>query len=154
MKGTIGAKGMTGDSGVPGIDGGPGGVGPIGPIGPAGDPLPGGGIAGQLAVCTSAGGTTPPPPGALVHVVGRAFTVFTGANGAFSIDVMPPAIYDLSIHSSGQTTMVPGIVVGSSVYALPYPISLTNTSTDRNHCGTCGNVCGTGLRCAAGVCVP
>jgi hypothetical protein len=31
--------------------------------------------------------------------------------------------------------------------------SCTNLLSDSNHCGTCGNVCGSGMRCAGGTCV-
>ena len=94
----------------------------------------------------------PPPAGTLVHVAGRAFTVFTGTSGAFVLDVLPPDIYDVSIESGGHSTVVSGVIVGSQTYSLPDPILLTDTRSDRQNCGVCGNVCGATQSCVQGVC--
>ena len=152
--GPQGAQGARGVAGPAGSDGAPGIQGPQGPAGARGDSLPSGRIEGQLAVCTPAGTTTPPPAGTLVHVAGRAFTTFTGSSGAFVLDVLPPGIYDLSIVSGGHSTTVPDLIVSGGTYTFPGAISLTDTRTDRNHCGVCGHVCGTTQSCVQGVCVP
>jgi hypothetical protein len=153
--GAQGAKGARGLAGAPGLDGTVGVQGPTGPAGDVGAPLPSGQIAGQLAVCKADGTTMAPAAGTVVHVAGRSYTAFTGASGAFVLDVMPPGVYDVSIESSGNATVVlPGIVVGSAPYQVANPVLLTNTQTDGQNCGACGTVCGAAQSCVQGVCVP
>lgn len=101
--GPQGSTGQTGPQGIPGIIGpegktGPQGVtGPQGATGPVGPAPAVGAISGQLTCTTSAMNFA----GALVHVPGRAFSVFTGPTGAFTIDLVPPGTYDLSVEMNG-----------------------------------------------------
>jgi hypothetical protein len=145
--GATGASGSQGDTGAAGATGATGGTGPAGPQGP---PVTLGGISGQLAVCT---GDTQPLGGVFVHVPGRSYSVVTGADGAFQFDNMPSETFTLSVERSGvDPILLPGIAVGTSTYALPNPVLLSNISTDVNNCGACGVVCGT--TCVGGVCQP
>jgi hypothetical protein len=147
VQGAPGVKGATGSTGANGAAGSPGAAGPTGPAGTNGidgKDAPSGGISGQLAVCQ---GDAQSLSGLLVHVPGRAFSVFTGADGKFQIDGMPSETFTLSVERGGSViATVPGIAVGTTIVALPSPVLLSNTSTDKNNCGACGVFC-------AGTCV-
>jgi hypothetical protein len=104
--GPTGSPGVKGDKGEPGDDGAQGLPGIIGPEGPPGAPAPAGAIAGQLASCVPGAALG----GYLVHIPGRAYSAFTGADGAFQIDNLPTGVYDLSV----EGTIVPGLEQDSS----------------------------------------
>ena len=146
-KGDKGDKGAKGDQGVKGDKGDKGDT-VIGPKGDPGKDAPSGGISGQLDTCNHQG-----LAGILVHVPGRAFSVFTGADGKFQIDVMPAGVYDLSIEVGGAVVAtVTGIPVGNTVDALlQNPLLLSDTKSDPNNCGVCGHGCGGGT-CVNGAC--
>jgi hypothetical protein len=126
--GATGPQGTTGANGAPGTPGSDGATGPQGipgPQGPTGPAAPLGGIQGQLSACQGSQNFT----GYLVHVPGRAFTVYTGSNGYFQIDNMPVGVYDLRIEHNGQmVATVSQIAVGTEMVSLPQ-------SVETNPCG-------------------
>ena len=149
-QGAPGPTGPKGDPGTAGKDGTNGSNGTNGTNGTNGKEAPGGGISGQLAVCT---GDPTSLRGLLVHVAGRAFNVFTGTDGKFQTDAMPVGLYDLSVERAGTVVFtVTGIAVGTTVSPLPQDILLTNTVTDKNNCGACGNTCLSNESCSNSVC--
>jgi hypothetical protein len=90
--------------------------------------------------------------GYLVHIPGRAFSVFTGADGSFQIDNVPAGTYALSVESNGIVLGSMGdVVVGTGPVALGN-VLLTNTQQDNNNCGACGISCGAGSSCVNGSC--
>jgi hypothetical protein len=136
-KGDKGDKGDTGARGLQGSDGAQGPPGPTGATGPAGPPgpaSPGGGIVGQLA-CPGGDYT-----GFLVHVPGRAFNVYTGANGAFQIDSVPAGTYTIEVIHGGQVKATRQAVVASTQINIGQ-IVLTDLASDTANCGACGTVC-------------
>jgi hypothetical protein len=149
-KGATGATGGTGSQGAVGPTGPGGAQGIQGIVGPTGPTLPvGGKITGQLTACVPNTNFT----GALVYAPGHAFSVFTGAGGGFSMDLVPPGTYDLAVEMGGKVVAtVTGVAVGNSPVTLPQPIMTTDFRTDPNNCSVCGNACGTGGVCAGGVC--
>jgi len=108
-----------------------------------------GGITGHLASCTPNVDFS----GALVFVPGHAFSAVTGADGAFSFDVMPPGQYPIVAEIGGNVVArVPLVTVGTSVVALTPNVLISDTSSDPNNCGACGQVCAPGLICISGQC--
>jgi hypothetical protein len=168
--GATGATGQTGETGPAGPTGSQGLQGIQGIQGPAGAA---GSIAGQLESCVPNTNFT----GYLVYVPGRAFSVFTGANGRFQIDNVPPGTYVISVEASG-VVLVTGInvVVGTDPVTLPPTIlpcqqtgcGLGQTAcgsnpvtgapvcadlhTDQNNCGSCGLTCGSNQICSNSQC--
>jgi hypothetical protein len=146
-QGNVGPQGPKGDPGAPGQ---PGGQGPQGFQGIQGIPGPAasaGSVTGQLDACIPAFQYT----GFLVHIPGRAFSVFTGANGHFQIDNVPPGTYAISVEFNGAVrATVSGIVVGDQPVTLPQPVLIVDTQSDANNCGACGVSCGGA--CVAGSC--
>lgn len=113
--GASGAQGPAGMPGPPGASGAPGLPGVAGPQGAPGAAASAGAIGGQLASCI---------PGAtldsyLVHIPGRAFSVITGADGAFQIDNVPPGDYTVSVSASAVVSPVEAIEVNGGVVTLP-----------------------------------
>jgi hypothetical protein len=115
--GSPGAKGDRGDQGLPGI---------MGPQGAPGASAPIGAIAGQLASCVPGASLG----GYLVHIPGRAFSAFTGADGAFQIDNLPTGVYDISVEGTiapalriqtvqHVVALVPQIQVANGLVNLP-----------------------------------
>jgi hypothetical protein len=106
-------------------------------------------ISGQLTSCAVNANFA----GYLVYIPGRAFTVFTGANGAFEIDNLPPspAGYTVSVEA-GNVILASA---SGAVNGAPLTISVSNVGSDVNNCGACGNACsvpnGT-PSCSASVC--
>ena len=113
-QGDPGAQGAAGLPGAAGAQGEPGVAGPQGPQGAQGA-ASAGAIAGQLASCVS-GATL---DGYLVHITGRAFTVFTGPDGAFQIDNVPPGDYTVSVSAAAVVSPVEEIEVNGGVVTLP-----------------------------------
>lgn len=118
--GPMGPKGDKGDPGAPGEKGDTGPAGADGAQGPPGVSAPAGAIRGQLASCVP-GGTF---KGYLVHIPGRAFSAFTGADGAFQIDNLPPGVYDLSVEHGAAAVRVPEIVVTDALVTLQEPVQV------------------------------
>lgn len=137
-QGVTGATGAQGPSGPQGPSGAQGPAGPSGPEGPSGPPgtpggqgapgqnAPAGAIAGELQHCLPGTNLT----GYLVHIPGRAFSVFTGVDGKFQMDNVPAGTYTLAVEFTGVSVSVPGVVVGDTLVTLdPIPV------------GTCGPTC-------------
>lgn len=144
--GPVGPQGAQGPQGLEGPQGPEGPQGLAGPQGAPGQDAPAGGIQGQLTACAPQSFA-----GYLVHVPGRAFSVYTPADGRFQMDVMPAGTYDLSIGFNGTVVAtVPQVAVGAGIVQIQ-DVLLTNTSGDGNNCGACGISCGGGT-CVGGVC--
>jgi hypothetical protein len=117
----------------------------------------GGGAAGSIAGVVSACGT--PVGHTLVYIPGRSFVVFTGASGAFSLDSVPPGTYDVTIETRGQpATTLTGVTVSADETTDTGTTLVVDLSSNPQHCGTCGNSCGTGAHtstaCVSGSCQP
>jgi hypothetical protein len=118
---TWSVAGPKGEPGAPGAAGAPGAPGPQGPQGSAGPSSPAGGIEGRLASCV---------PGAslaryLVHVPGRQFNAYTGADGAFRFDHVPPGVYDITVElGDDEEVVVPAVQVSDEMVTLPVPVQL------------------------------
>jgi hypothetical protein len=105
----------------------------VGPAGVAGS------IAGQLASCATNTNFT----GYLVYVPGRAFSVFTAADGRFQIDNVPPGTYAISVEAGGVLlASVTNVVVGTDPVTLPHPISVCGTTCTPRTCAQLGANCG------------
>lgn len=156
--GPTGPQGPTGLTGAQGPSGPQGPAGVPGPQGGAGQSAPQGAIAGQLSHCAPNTNLT----GYLVYIPGRAFSVFTGADGSFQIDNVPAGTYSIAVEYTGVSATVPNVIVAESLVALAEPIAVGSCApaclptgpevcdgVDNNCDGNVdeGNVCG-------GACVP
>ena len=118
--GAPGRQGQTGPRGRQGPEGPEGPQGPQGPQGSDGASAPKGAIAGQLASCVP-GATF---AGYLVHIPGRAFSAFTGADGSFQIDNVPAGVYDVAVVSGALSVLIPGIAVADTLVTLPEAVQV------------------------------
>jgi hypothetical protein len=146
--GATGATGQTGATGPAGATGAQGIQGIQGPAGAAGS------IAGQLEACAPNTDFT----GYLVYVPGRAFSVFTAADGSFQIDNVPPGNnYTISVEAGGVLlASVTNVAVGTVPFTLPHSISVCGTACTPRTCAqlgaTCGSVsdgCGATITCGS-----
>jgi len=153
--GLPGAPGLKGDKGDPGTPGTPGAQGAqgdsgpqglVGPQGAKGDPAAVGSVSGQLASCTPLNFT-----GMLVYIPGRAFSVFSGPDGQFQIDNLPPGTYEVAVESGNVILAKESVTVVDQPVLLATPMYV-DTGSDPNNCGTCGNACTPNQTCAAGQC--
>jgi Carboxypeptidase regulatory-like domain/Collagen triple helix repeat (20 copies)/Stigma-specific protein, Stig1 len=149
--GATGAQGAPGAPGTPGADGAPGATGATGATGPAGAAgagLNAGSIGGQIALlCGQSVAHT------LVYIPGRSFVSYTGADGSFLLDYVPPGSYSVTVEAPGnQTQTLSGLVVVSGSTTNTGTTTLTDLLSDPQNCGTCGNSCAKGLACSNGVC--
>lgn len=134
--GPAGAKGDKGDQGEPGLPG------------PPGPGLETGQVRGRLVACTPRDFD-----GATVYVPGRSFGAITGTNGEFALSYLPPGSYDLVAAQAGQRLVtVPGVSVSATIDSNIGDVQTTKLDSDPANCGTCGNACGTGHSCSAGIC--
>ena len=115
-----GPPGPKGDTGAPGAQGAAGLPGVAGPQGAPGAAAPAGAIGGQLASCVP-GATL---AGYLVHIPGRAFSAFTGVDGAFQLDNVPAGTYDVSVVSGATSVLIPQIAVTDALVTLPDAVQL------------------------------
>lgn len=69
--------------------------------------------------------------GFLVHIPGRAFSVFTGADGSFQIDNVPAGTYTIAVEHSTVSLTIPDVVVTDTLVTLPESIEV----------GTCAPAC-------------
>jgi hypothetical protein len=143
--------------------GGPAGPqGPQGPPGPAGSPgapgqctagCSGGTIQGRLVSCTPQDFT-----GILVYVPGTSFIAIAAADGSFAIRNVVEGTHGLVVQQPGQSaaTVQDPIAVTDGQVSAAGDIVVSDTSTDPQNCGACGNVCGGGQNataaCVAGSC--
>ena len=139
--GATGAQGLPGVAGPPGSPGLQGPAGPTGPTGPAGSQASAGSIKGQLInACMPGTDFTD----SLVFIPGHSFSVLTGADGAFQMDSVPAATYNISVEIGGKlTARIPSVVVdpsqnGGAVDV--HQVDLADLTTTTN-CGACGNTC-------------
>jgi hypothetical protein len=143
---TIGAVGPMGPRGTKGDKGD---QGDPGPQGTPGSGLETGQIRGQLVSCTPRDFD-----GTLVYVPGRSFNCTTGTSGEFELSYLPPGTYELAAAKGGSRLVtVPAVNVSPTLASDLGEVQTTQLDSDRNNCGTCGNVCGTGVSCSGGECV-
>jgi len=147
-QGPTGPQGPQGVQGSTGAQGTPGAQGDQGPKGDKGDPgTPTASISGQLRSCTPNTDFS----GALVFIPGHAMSVFTGADGAFTLDFVPAGTYTIDAEIGGHIVATTTATVGTTAFTLPSPLDVTDTSSDANNCGACGISCGGGT-CVNGAC--
>jgi hypothetical protein len=139
--GATGAQGLAGVAGPQGSPGLQGPAGPTGPPGPAGSQASAGSIKGQLVnACMPGTDFTD----SLVFIPGHSFSVLTGSDGAFQMDTVPAATYNISVEIGGKlVTRIPSVVVdpsqnGGAVDV--HQVDLADLTTTTN-CGACGNAC-------------
>ncbi len=139
-------------SGAPGPQGPQGPQGPVGPPGPQGAPgSTGGTIKGRLTACAAQDFT-----GTLVFVPGTSFIALAAADGTFAIHHVAPGTHTVVVHQPGQPAAMlqdPVTVVEGQVSSIG-DIETSNTGSDPQHCGQCGNACAAGESCSNGNCQP
>lgn len=135
-QGATGPRGLRGLQGVPGPQGATGATGPQGAVGATGAGLETGTIKGELSPSCAAK--------AIVYIPGRSFVAYTGSNGLFQFDYVPPGTYDLAIETRNQPPIVKtlsNVVVSSSNTTNTGITAIVDLATDLQNCGDCNNVC-------------
>lgn len=151
LQGATGATGPVGPTGATGPEGPQGEPGPQGATGPQGamGELNAGSLTGRLSLCS--GNIS----NALMFSPGQGLVGYTDANGNFKFPIVPPGTYSFVANvpgigggqkSVGSFDVFPGMETSAG------NIVMSNLLTDPNNCGACGNVCGAGSACVAGVC--
>jgi hypothetical protein len=145
--GAAGAQGLTGATGPIGPAGATGKTGATGATGAAGAGLNTGSIGGLVSLCGQSVAHT------LVYIPGRSFVSYTGADGSFLLDYVPPGTYSVIVEAPGNHTQtLSGLVVVNGSTRDTGTTTLTDLLSDPQNCGACGNSCGKGVACSNGVC--
>ncbi len=153
--GPAGATGATGATGPTGPTGATGAIGPAGltgatgatgAMGAAGAGLNAGSIGGLVSLCSQSVAHT------LVYIPGRSFVSYTGADGSFLLDYVPPGTYSVIVETPGNHTQtLSGVLVASGSTTDTGTTTLADLLSDPQNCGACGNSCGKAA-CSNGVC--
>jgi len=126
----IGCGGPTGPQGPSGATGEAGAAGSAGPPGEAGAPGPPVSVTGAIDGTVTSAATGQPLAGVQVSGQQAGLTATTASDGTFSLSMLAPGDYGLTLSEVGYVTqIVPGVSVGASTTHIAVALATDKTSS-------------------------